>query len=626
MSSLEAFKYDPLPVDGKSIRLVKVLASAGFDQPVRIELIHSTTEEEYTALSYTWGGVNPQREVHANDALLTAGPNLWEFLRRVSLSPEYIGRQFWIDAICINQKDDQEKSVQVARMGEIYKSAHHVLIWLAPFRDAGLALEDTISPICEFTDVQSCLPKGDRLQLGLETKSFHSASTSVFVRSICEQIVSHDYWRRVWIVQEFLLNEKRSVLYGPLAISWKALSAYEDFRTASRRERQRKIWQNSLLDWVRSPFDMLSFMVSRSDAVAAYIRTERRDSADRCGVSLPESGLVQQGSSIAMNFLYSMNRVAPSMLASIAAWRMDSLYACLPYMEGTFRDHDSESHPMQAVSRSAFYLLVQGFAEQLCFDRKDKLYGLSALISQEFPVPIDYTTDIFELYYRALHYFLVMDDLGEEYCSMAPDLLAGGLLDVFKIALSQISSKDAKGRGRNFYLTADNANAEASTSTPLPTTKTIESSFMTFDNCTKVHSMTGQKISVHCEHCGQDIVFSASTLVKVLELQKAGAGMIGEEGGKELVLVLQCLLSSSDAGLERVSANTRSDLVAQHLLSYPDPQSGRTETVLSVMDEVHRQKIIQNMSPDKLKLLLAYLKQLGQSHSATHTFVTDALN
>lgn len=41
-------------------------------------------------------------------------------------SPEYI----WIDAICINQEDLEERSIQVARMYSIYDNAQSVLIWL----------------------------------------------------------------------------------------------------------------------------------------------------------------------------------------------------------------------------------------------------------------------------------------------------------------------------------------------------------------------------------------------------------------------------------------------------------------------------------------------------------------
>jgi len=36
----------------------------------------------------------------------------------------------WIDAICINQGDDEEKSKQVTRMRDVYKLARRVVVWL----------------------------------------------------------------------------------------------------------------------------------------------------------------------------------------------------------------------------------------------------------------------------------------------------------------------------------------------------------------------------------------------------------------------------------------------------------------------------------------------------------------
>jgi hypothetical protein len=41
-------------------------------------------------------------------------------------------RPIWIDAKCINQKDESEKRVQIKRMSDVYKRATQVWIWLNP--------------------------------------------------------------------------------------------------------------------------------------------------------------------------------------------------------------------------------------------------------------------------------------------------------------------------------------------------------------------------------------------------------------------------------------------------------------------------------------------------------------
>jgi hypothetical protein len=50
-------------------------------------------------------------------------------------------RSMWVDAICISQKDDQERSKQVASMFAIYAVARRVLMWLGP---AGSESDDAL--------------------------------------------------------------------------------------------------------------------------------------------------------------------------------------------------------------------------------------------------------------------------------------------------------------------------------------------------------------------------------------------------------------------------------------------------------------------------------------------------
>jgi hypothetical protein len=48
----------------------------------------------------------------------------------------------WIDAICINQDSEEERSQQVQLIGDIYKTAQQVLIWLGKgTRGSNLAFE-----------------------------------------------------------------------------------------------------------------------------------------------------------------------------------------------------------------------------------------------------------------------------------------------------------------------------------------------------------------------------------------------------------------------------------------------------------------------------------------------------
>lgn len=52
-------------------------------------------------------------------------------------------RILWVDAVCINQKDDAEKSIQVMMMGKIYSQASQVLVWLS--KDGRQLVNDIMS-------------------------------------------------------------------------------------------------------------------------------------------------------------------------------------------------------------------------------------------------------------------------------------------------------------------------------------------------------------------------------------------------------------------------------------------------------------------------------------------------
>ena len=109
------------------IRLIKLLP--GSDSDIKCELLHALPDaSDYEALSYCWGLVeNPQR-IGINQSNFYVTPTLYRAL--YSLRDPQHPRTMWIDQICIDQDDKAEKSKPVERMGEIYKKARRVVVWL----------------------------------------------------------------------------------------------------------------------------------------------------------------------------------------------------------------------------------------------------------------------------------------------------------------------------------------------------------------------------------------------------------------------------------------------------------------------------------------------------------------
>jgi hypothetical protein len=79
---------------------------------------------EYLALSYTWGDLSNRRDIYINGHKFSITSNLYQALQHLRSNTAV--RHLWIDAICINQNDNE----QVPRMREVYSRAQCVIVWL----------------------------------------------------------------------------------------------------------------------------------------------------------------------------------------------------------------------------------------------------------------------------------------------------------------------------------------------------------------------------------------------------------------------------------------------------------------------------------------------------------------
>jgi len=133
LHSPKAFIYKPLDPDQDtdSIRLVSIKQSTNQDDPISCNLEHVkfADKPKYRALSYMWGDQAVKTEILLDGAPFQVGQNLWD-------APHYLRHRndpnrmpLWIDAICINQGDVQERNRQLAMMKWIYFRADTV-VWL----------------------------------------------------------------------------------------------------------------------------------------------------------------------------------------------------------------------------------------------------------------------------------------------------------------------------------------------------------------------------------------------------------------------------------------------------------------------------------------------------------------
>jgi hypothetical protein len=140
---MERYVYRPLLPAPNSIRLLRILpGDAGTE--IHCEVFDYTIRERqglalYEALSYVWGDPNDRRRIVVRDVdvcsafakplnYLDVTTNLYTALQH--LRDPVLPRVMWIDAVCIDQDNLEERGSQVQFMARIYSYASRVVVWL----------------------------------------------------------------------------------------------------------------------------------------------------------------------------------------------------------------------------------------------------------------------------------------------------------------------------------------------------------------------------------------------------------------------------------------------------------------------------------------------------------------
>jgi hypothetical protein len=200
----------------------------------------------YNALSYTWG--NPitvyrneaeaiesaklfkeSREIVCNGRPILATLNLYEALLSIRNVPSSISCKLvegnvrsnyvWIDALCINQSDIEERQSQVGIMDEIYRNAQMTIVWLG--RNDGF----TMSAVRALGNIDHLT--GDKLDWirsrHEESGGFHQYEDAEIDRLDWLSLyafLGRSWFMRLWIIQEVVMSRQQIVLCGPVVMSW----------------------------------------------------------------------------------------------------------------------------------------------------------------------------------------------------------------------------------------------------------------------------------------------------------------------------------------------------------------------------------------------------------------------
>ncbi|OAQ59386.1 heterokaryon incompatibility protein [Pochonia chlamydosporia 170] len=197
------------------IRLLK-LSKATPWSPVQCTLEHVLLDKapQFETISYTWGSQQNRQGLILGGKRFDVSERVYEIVHdRASF---LMTRHIWIDSICINQKDDIEKSSQVKLMRNIYGSSYHTVVWLghAPDANDAIGLLAHLRRRIDFDDSvkRAALPL---MNLNIENPSWPALN----------KLVRHDYWARCWVIQEIAVSKKVIVSYGGELITWDYFSS-----------------------------------------------------------------------------------------------------------------------------------------------------------------------------------------------------------------------------------------------------------------------------------------------------------------------------------------------------------------------------------------------------------------
>ncbi|ORY13592.1 heterokaryon incompatibility protein-domain-containing protein, partial [Clohesyomyces aquaticus] len=197
------------PLEDDEIRLV-ILQSKTETDTIECHMVYETfdtaIQNTYEALSYTWVSPNsPRLKINMDDATCKVRENLWWALYHLRREKEV--RRIWIDALCINQADANERNHQVSQMGRIYSEAECVDVWL------GRASVEDANAFESLRHLGRNAPFGSSRISKVDWFSSHQDRWQDI-----KNLSTRAYWTRLWIIQEFALAKRICLYYDNMII------------------------------------------------------------------------------------------------------------------------------------------------------------------------------------------------------------------------------------------------------------------------------------------------------------------------------------------------------------------------------------------------------------------------
>ncbi|KAK4450946.1 heterokaryon incompatibility protein, partial [Podospora aff. communis PSN243] len=200
--------YEPLQ-GAEWLRLLRIRRDADGDISGELKNFYLASESlpHFFTFSYAWGESTNKRAIKLQGQPFNVLDSVYPLLGLVcddaSFTPE---SWLWIDSICINQDDVDERGFQVSLMGKIYRRSTKTIVWLGegtPETDQGMDFMHMLA--AENAAIRLNNERSRRVPANLNEAEKWKALAAVLDRT---------WWRRLWTLQEFIIAPHSDIHCG----------------------------------------------------------------------------------------------------------------------------------------------------------------------------------------------------------------------------------------------------------------------------------------------------------------------------------------------------------------------------------------------------------------------------
>ena len=251
---LECVLFDFPPTEDRVVYIALSYCWGDMSRQRKIKLIHHSFNDEEDIFLGTQDGLTQIAVDKARYMTFNVTETLYQALRSLRKSASELKERFpildvspiWVDALCINQNNINERNSQVGIMRSIYSKAMYVFIWMGEEKEVVRGLHMIIG-LCRllserFGDAFDLLNMSERqLRYALHTIRYKFEEDDELLGShgcmeVLELFFANQYFQRIWVLQEATCNAQSTFIHITNAqVPWRYILVADSLLTLHQK-------------------------------------------------------------------------------------------------------------------------------------------------------------------------------------------------------------------------------------------------------------------------------------------------------------------------------------------------------------------------------------------------------